>query len=82
MGSKKRSINSVEEVVEGQTDLAADNTVSMPSDKKSKMFIKTDAQMGDGVAAPSSVPSSIKPMERKKEEKTIRQGETAFSFGK
>ncbi|KAK6253357.1 hypothetical protein QUC31_015077 [Theobroma cacao] len=71
MGSKKRSINSVEEVVEGQTDLAADNTVSMPSDKKSKMFIKTDAQMGDGVAAPSSVPSSIKPMERKKKRKQL-----------
>ncbi|XVE93570.1 hypothetical protein REPUB_Repub01dG0206200 [Reevesia pubescens] len=73
MGSKKRSTNSEVEVVEGKTDLATDNMVSMPSNKKIKMDKKTDAEVGDGVAlaAPSSVPSSTKPMERKKKRKQI-----------
>ncbi|XVF01463.1 hypothetical protein REPUB_Repub04eG0091400 [Reevesia pubescens] len=71
MGSKKRSTNSEVDVVDAQTDLAKDNTVSMPSNKKIKMDKKTNAEMGDGVAAPSSVPTSIKPMERMKKRKQI-----------
>ncbi|XVF44901.1 hypothetical protein PTKIN_Ptkin02bG0160600 [Pterospermum kingtungense] len=72
MGSKKRSSNSEPEVVEDQTDLATDNTVSMPSKKKSKMDNKKDEEMADRVVAPSSVlPSSTAPMERKKKRKQM-----------
>ncbi|KAG4164958.1 hypothetical protein ERO13_A13G049500v2 [Gossypium hirsutum] len=70
MGFKKRSTKSEEEVLEGQTDLAADNTVSAPSSKKIKMIGKKDADMGDGVAS-SSVANSVKPMERKKKRKQV-----------
>lgn len=71
MGCKKRSTKSEEEILEGQTDLAADNTVSTPSSKKIKMDGKKDADMGDGVASSSSVANSVKPMERKKKRKQI-----------
>lgn len=71
MGSKKRSSNSEVEVLEGQTNLATDNTVSMPSNKKSKRDNKKDAEMGDGVVASSSDPSSTKPMERQKKRKQM-----------
>ncbi|KAG8473504.1 hypothetical protein CXB51_035638 [Gossypium anomalum] len=71
MGFKKRSTKSEEEVLEGQTDLAADNTVSAPSSKKIKMDGKKDADMGDGVASSSSVANSVKPMERKKKRKQV-----------
>ncbi|XWS39815.1 hypothetical protein CRYUN_Cryun18bG0087000 [Craigia yunnanensis] len=68
MANKKSSTNCEVEVVEGQPDLAIDNTVLMPYNKKIKTDNKIDAEMGGGVAAPS-VPSSIKPMERKKKRK-------------
>ncbi|XVF67335.1 hypothetical protein PTKIN_Ptkin10aG0112800 [Pterospermum kingtungense] len=65
MCSKKRSNNCEVEVVEGQHDLATDNTVLMPSNKKIKIGNKIDANVGDGV------PCSIKPTERKKKRKQI-----------
>ncbi|XVE49423.1 hypothetical protein DITRI_Ditri01bG0081300 [Diplodiscus trichospermus] len=71
MGSKKRNINSEGEFLENQTDLATDNTVPMPSTKKIKMDKQKDSEVGDGTAASSSFPSSIKPMERKKKRKQI-----------
>ncbi|GMI83744.1 hypothetical protein like AT5G64420 [Hibiscus trionum] len=71
MGSKKRSTKSETEVLEGQTDLATDDTISVPSGKKIKMRNKNDAEMGDGVASSSSVADSVKPMERKKKRKLI-----------
>ncbi|XP_039040582.1 myb-binding protein 1A-like protein [Hibiscus syriacus] len=71
MGSKKRSTKSEEEVLEGQTDLAMDDTVSVPSGKNIKMDNIKDAEMGGGVASSSSVADSIKPMERKKKRKQI-----------
>ncbi|KAE8687709.1 transcription factor GTE7-like [Hibiscus syriacus] len=71
MGSKKRSTKSEVEVLEGQTDLAMDDTVSVSSGKKIKMGNRKDAEMGDGVASSSSVADSIKPMERKKKRKQI-----------
>ncbi|KAL4320292.1 hypothetical protein GQ457_18G015480 [Hibiscus cannabinus] len=71
MGSKKRSTKSEAEVLEGQTDLATVDAVSVPSGKKIKMGNKSDVDMGDGVASSSSVADSIKPMERKKKRKQL-----------
>ncbi|GMI88325.1 hypothetical protein like AT5G64420 [Hibiscus trionum] len=71
MGSKKRSTKSEVEALEGQTDLAMDNTVSVPSGKKIKMDNKKDAEMGDGVASSSAAAGSVKPMERKKKRKQM-----------
>ncbi|GLT70330.1 hypothetical protein SLA2020_424240 [Shorea laevis] len=73
MGTKKRSSNSMEEVAEGQEEVAADNAVSKPLKKKTKKGSKKDEEMmdGDGAAAPSSLPSSVKPMERQKKRKAL-----------
>lgn len=71
MGSQKRSFDSVE-VEEGELDAPTNEVVTK---KKSKKKMKKEKGKGeefvDGDNGPSEVPTSVKPMERKKKRKTL-----------
>ncbi|KAF8404757.1 hypothetical protein HHK36_009646 [Tetracentron sinense] len=69
MGSKKRGSDSVDEV-EDQMDTATGKVISEPFKKKTKNE-KIEGEMSYGGDAPSLIPNSIKPMERRKKRKSL-----------
>ncbi|EEF44083.1 DNA binding protein, putative [Ricinus communis] len=80
MGSKKRSSSSVEEVenmvIDSTNDTENDIIVPNPTKKKIKKGKEKDVQTTHGddpanAGGTSAVPSSVKPMERKKERKAL-----------
>ncbi|XP_043711070.1 rDNA transcriptional regulator pol5-like [Telopea speciosissima] len=68
MGGKKRGNDSVD-VLENQIDALADELRSKPS--KNMKIEETEEARADEMDSPSSTPSSIKPMERRKRRKAL-----------
>ncbi|KAF5733384.1 DNA polymerase V-like isoform X1 [Tripterygium wilfordii] len=76
MDSKKRSSDSIEEVVGQEVDTVTEKTIVEHSKKKLKKDKGKSGASSDGGAAPSPSPasmvsSSVKPMERKKKRKSL-----------